>query len=159
MNTVFDLNNSDRLCDSFQVRFVCGNPNGHSWAQYRRMVNIPARSRYLTKRQAFLVWVCANLYRNGSRKLTTTKIFEVANALLQTHQKAAIAVMGYFGAERVSGEQILELVEQHSGRRVSRRTLYRKCNGQTANTTTPRFSTLATYSAEQVRRIVKTIAA
>lgn len=154
----FDIDNTLRLCDSFQVRFVCGNPNGHSWAHYRRMVNIPARSRYLTKRQAFLVWVCANLYRNGSRKLETPKIIEAANELLKTHSKAAIAVMGYFGAERVEGCQLLELVEHLSGRRISKRTLYRKCNEQRRDQTLPRFSTLQTYSTEQIRRIMKAVA-
>lgn len=146
--TIFEINDTDAICDTAQVRQACGNPSNHPWLRYRQIVGIESHARRLTLKQAFLLWVCANLYKKGERKVTLARVYEVANKCLASEYEKFEQLKVLLGTEPIEGSRILEVIEYCHGKAPTMRTVYRKVKG---------FSTNKRYTAEQVRKILKKV--
>jgi len=123
--TIFDINDTDKICDSKQVRIACGNPTDPTWRKYRKKVGIKSNAKLLTLRESFLVWCCANLHRTGKRGWTLIKISAAANQLLAEKPSTLQAIATFSGSEGVKGKDLMEAIEPLIGRTVHRTTLYR----------------------------------
>lgn len=158
-NPILALNNTERICDSKQVRLLCGNPCHDAWSHYRSLLGVPPKVRKLTKREAYLLVVCADMSSNGYRNFGKFDVYRMAEKVIQELPKTKEAVEVISGSEPMPGSRLVEIIsEGFLGRRLSKRSIYRKCN-QGDRPGIPYFSTEATYSPEQVRRILKAVAA
>lgn len=148
---LFQLNDQESVVDSAQLRLICGSPHNNSWTLYRRLVGVEERSRLLTVRQAFLLWVTCNLYRNGRRQLKRIELYQVGDCLLSENPESVEMMRSLCGTDGIRGDALPQLIESWCGKSVSVRTIYRRC---AKSKTVPKFSTTRTYTPAQVRRIL-----
>lgn len=146
--TIYDIDNELQICDSAHIRTICGSPSDPTWAKYRKLAGVPRKAKRITMRQSYLLWVTANLYRNGERGLTRLKVTVIGNELLKVHPEMGDLMNTLAGGDGIEGRNLAQAISNLIGKEVSYRTLYRR--GETLNL--PKFQMNKRYSLEQVRR-------
>ncbi|NDJ19467.1 hypothetical protein [Myxacorys almedinensis] len=149
--TVFDLDHTQRDCDSLQVRLMCGNPSHDVWASYRKVCGIASHQRRLTRYETMLLLARSRL--RCKKGVTKSDAIAEANRLLRVTQVVrSLEVLT--GSEGRDGKELPGVIAELTGRSISFSTLYRL--GKQPKL--PKFSKSRSYSAEQVRRYIRAVA-
>lgn len=150
---IFSIDDTNEVCDTWQVRIASGNPSSHTWAKYRSLVGVPPKSKTTTLRKAILLFACADLGKNqGKRGITKQMVYAHANLLMRNHQGMAEAFRVFSGADGITGKELPQVIQQLTGRKISTRTLYHWGSKPDKPRNLPKYSKDAVYTAGQVRK-------
>lgn len=145
--SIFQIDNQERLLNTGDVKRACGNPSPKTWARYRAIVGVTHRT--LTKREAFLLFVCAQCCRQRPN-IDAVTVWAAAVELLDKRPDSGVMLSRLCGADGVLGRDLPQAIEAAIGVSVSERALYEW--GRLPKM--PRFSRDARYNGQQIRRFV-----
>lgn len=160
MRSVEDLDTVLAVHDSAVVRSVCGSPGDESWCRFRRSVEVPGKTRRLTDKQAFMLFVrsywrkvCKEAGATYIKSPASLDVVKVADKWVQkVHADPTVLFEQILTANTFKGCDLPRVVEELTGKVRSERTISRACKRAGL-----KYSRMARYGKSQIVKIVESL--
>jgi len=162
MHDIDTLDKTDRKLSSAVCRILCGNPAYQAWTVYRKDVNVPARARLLTQYECFMLvirrhWrqVCKESGVPYKSNPNPREMDQTARVWMNKghHIKIFQSVQTLNTSGNTPATELLQLIEQVLGKRISERTLRRICDRKGV----PPFSRMREYTRIEVQQVMRAV--
>lgn len=160
MRSVNSLDGKLLVHDSAIVRSVCGDPGDESWSRFRRSVEILGKTRRLTDKQAFLLFVrsywrrvCKEADADYVKSPGYGDILRVADQWVQkVHAEPTVLFDKILKANTCKGSDLPRFVEELTGKARSERTISRACKRAGL-----KYSRMQRYGKSQILKIAESL--
>lgn len=163
MHEIDALDKENRKISGAVCRAMCGNPGAQAWTIYRQDAGIDRKRKLLTPYECFLLlirrhWrqVCKEAGVPYESRPLPSRIRNVAVEWMNKghHLKLVQSVQTLTSDGNTSAAELLQLIEQVLGKRISERTLRRKCDRKGV----PPFSRMREYTRAEVQQVMRAVA-
>lgn len=163
MHEIDALDKTDRKLPSAICRVLCGNPGAQAWTIYRQDVGIDFKRKLLTSYECFLLvirrhWrqVCKEAGALYKSRPNAFDIDQTARKWMDAghHMKLVQSVQTLTANGTTPATELLQLIEQVLGKRISERTLRRICDRKGV----PPFSRMREYTRVEVQQVMRAVA-